>query len=61
MEGTLIQTSVFADFQALADFLEYRTSHLVMDRIIQVAILLNDDGLWECSYPVYTEETHNAA
>lgn len=61
MEGTLIQTSVFADFQDLVGFLEYRTSSLVVDRIIQASILLNDDGLWECSYPVYTEETHNVA
>lgn len=61
MENTLIQTSVFRTPLGLLDFLAGMLDDAAVEGVTQASILLNDDGLWECSYPVYTEETQNAA
>lgn len=63
MEGTLIQTSIFRDRRELLNFLGEMLDdrNEAYDGFAQASILLNDDGLWECSYPAYTEETNSAA
>lgn len=61
MERMVIQTTTFATRESLLDFLSTYVDEDALDGITQASIMFNDDGLWECSYPVTAEEDVHVA